>query len=84
MVDKISNVTACQLGIPSIIHVGIDFNISPISCIVLAGHGSQSLWAIDEIVLYNSNTLDSYTDFGLYLSYDIASSSCSMPINNSF
>ena len=35
-------------------------------------------------ILYNSNTLDSYTDFGLYLSYDIASSSCSMPINNSF
>ena len=26
------------------------------SAIVFAGHGANSLWAIDELVLYNSNT----------------------------
>jgi len=54
--DRKKHLREYKFPIPSIIHVGIDFNVSPISCIVLAGHGANSLWAIDEIVLYNSNT----------------------------
>ena len=44
-----------EFPIPSIIHVGIDFNTSPMSAIIMVGHG-RGLYAVEEIVLYNSNT----------------------------
>jgi len=54
--DRTKHLRPYKFPIPSIIHVGIDFNTSPMSAIAFAGHGSNSLWAIDEFVLYNSNT----------------------------
>lgn len=49
------NIKRWHYPLPSILHVGIDFNTSPMSAIVMAGHG-DGLWAIDELVLYNANT----------------------------
>lgn len=49
------NVKRWQYPLPSILHVGVDFNTSPLSAIVMAGHG-DGLWAIQELVLYNANT----------------------------
>ena len=54
--DRTKHMRPYTFPIPSIIHVGIDMNISPMSAVVFAGHGDNSLWAIDEFVLYNSNT----------------------------
>jgi hypothetical protein len=54
--DRAKHVREYKFPIPSIIHVGIDFNTSPMSAIAFAGHGANSLWAIEEFVLYNSNT----------------------------
>ena len=54
--DRVKHVREYKFPIPSIIHVGIDFNTSPMSAIAFAGHGANSLWAIEEFVLYNSNT----------------------------
>ena len=54
--DRTKHMRQYKFPIPSIIHVGIDFNTSPMSAIAFAGHGANSLWAIDEFVLYNSNT----------------------------
>ena len=54
--DREKHISKYNFPLPSIVHVGIDFNTSPMSAIVFAGHGANSLWAIDELVLYNSNT----------------------------
>jgi len=54
--DRDKHLRQYKFPIPSIIHVGIDFNTSPMSAIAFAGHGANSLWAIEEFVLYNSNT----------------------------
>lgn len=54
--NREKHISPYKFPIPSIVHVGIDFNTSPMSAIIFAGHGANSLWAIDELVLYNSNT----------------------------
>ena len=41
--------------IPSIIYVGVDFNVSPCSAIICVKHGDK-LWAIEEILLWNADT----------------------------
>lgn len=49
------HVEAYNFPQPSILHVGIDFNINPGAAVVMAKHG-EGLWAIDELILWNSNT----------------------------
>lgn len=53
--DRQRHVEAYNYPQPSILHVGIDFNISPCAAVVMAKHG-DGLWAIDELLLWNSNT----------------------------
>ena len=38
-----------------ILHLGIDFNVNPITCAIHVQQG-DTLWQIDEIVMYSSNT----------------------------
>jgi len=40
---------------PNELHIGMDFNVDPMSAVVCVRHGS-TLHAIDEIVMYGSNT----------------------------
>ena len=50
-----TNVRSWTAPTPSVVYVGMDFNIDPMSMIVFAREGDD-LYAIDEIEIYSSNT----------------------------
>ena len=53
--DRKYNVKAWEGELPSEIHIGMDFNIDPMSAVVAVRQGN-SLHIIDEIKIYGSNT----------------------------
>lgn len=53
--DRVHNVKPANTPNTSIIHIGMDFNISPLCASVMIRQG-DTLHVIDEIVLYSSNT----------------------------
>lgn len=53
--ERDRNVAKFNGGTPSIIYVGIDFNIDPMSAVIFHREGNY-VHAIDEIELYSSNT----------------------------
>jgi hypothetical protein len=55
--DRKRNIRAFEGSTPSIIYVGIDFNIDPMSAVVFHREGnSNDIHAIDTIEIYSSNT----------------------------
>lgn len=53
--DRAHNVRPWTQPVPSVVHIGMDFNVSPMSIAVFAQQG-DIIHAIDEIELYSSNT----------------------------
>ena len=52
--DRIDSVKNCLQG-DDILHIGLDMNIDPMSAVVSVIRDNK-IWAIDEIVIYGSNT----------------------------
>ena len=53
--DRQLNIRPWEKEIPSVIHVGMDFNVNPMSAVIFAQEGN-TVYAIDEITLLSSNT----------------------------
>lgn len=53
--DRRENVRSCPMDPALPIHVGMDFNINPMSATVFQEHGAE-IWQVDEIVIQTSNT----------------------------
>lgn len=54
--DRKTHVKPCQFNPNLPIWIGQDFNIDPMSAVVMQPQEDGSVWAIDEIVLFGSNT----------------------------
>lgn len=54
--DRREHVKECKFDPKRPIYVGMDFNIDPMSVIILQEQDDGTVWAVDEIVLYGSNT----------------------------
>jgi hypothetical protein len=55
--ERIHNVKACAIEDRSVIYVGIDFNVDPMSAVIAIRYG-DILHVIDEIRLFSSNTAE--------------------------
>jgi PBSX family phage terminase large subunit len=53
--DRTRNIQAWDRPTPDVVYVGMDFNIDPMSMVIFARDG-DTLYAIDEIEMYSSNT----------------------------
>jgi len=53
--ERTYNVKAYEFGIPHEVHIGMDFNINPMSAVVAVRNGNN-MHIIDEIKIYGSNT----------------------------
>lgn len=53
--DRAKNVKKYEQPTPPVVYIGMDFNIDPMSAVVFAREG-DTLYAIDEIEMYSSNT----------------------------
>jgi hypothetical protein len=53
--DRATNVRPYDGAAPTVVYVGMDFNIDPMTAVVLHREG-DTLYAIDEIEMYSSNT----------------------------
>jgi hypothetical protein len=53
--DRKENVKQYDSPVPDVLYIGIDFNIDPVSAVVMARHG-DTLHIIDEIRIFGSNT----------------------------
>lgn len=54
--DRNEHVDDCPFNPHLPIYVGMDFNIDPMSCIIIQEQANGEIWVIDEAVLYGSNT----------------------------
>lgn len=54
--DRNEHVDDCPFNPHLPIYIGMDFNIDPMSCIVIQEQADGEIWVIDEAVLYGSNT----------------------------
>ena len=59
--ERVANVQAYPHMTPDVVYVGMDFNIDPMSAVVFARQG-DTVWAIDEIEMYSSNTQEMVTE----------------------
>jgi phage terminase large subunit len=59
--DRAHNVRAWTHEVPSVISIGMDFNIDPMSMVVFARQGDD-VYAIDEIEMYSSNTQEAVAE----------------------
>jgi phage terminase large subunit len=59
--DPAHNIRAWDHLVPSVISIGMDFNIDPMSMIVFATQG-EDVYAIDEIEMYSSNTQEAVAE----------------------
>ena len=55
--ERIHNVRACAVADRSVIYVGIDFNVDPMSAVIAIRYGDV-LHVVDEIRLFSSNTTE--------------------------
>lgn len=55
--ERIHNVRACAVADRSVVYVGIDFNVDPMSAVIAIRYGDV-LHVIDEIRLFSSNTTE--------------------------
>lgn len=53
--DHKHNVASYADDVPGTLHIGMDFNIDPMSAVIFAKQG-EILWAIDEVRIFSSNT----------------------------
>jgi hypothetical protein len=53
--ERIHNVRKCEVEDRSVLYVGMDFNINPMSAVIAIRYGDV-LHVVDEIALYSSNT----------------------------
>lgn len=56
--DRTKHVKKCEFNPKLPIWVGQDFNIDPMSSVILQPQPNGEIWAVDEIVLFESNTSD--------------------------
>jgi hypothetical protein len=54
--ERSASVRACAVDPLLPLHIGMDFNINPMSAVVLQEQAGGELWLVDEIVLPTSNT----------------------------
>lgn len=54
--DRNEHVDDCPFNPHLPIYIGMDFNIDPMSCIVIQEQADGEIWVVDEAVLYGSNT----------------------------
>lgn len=59
--DRAANVKSWDKPIPNVIYIGMDFNIDPMSAVIAAREG-DSLYVIDEIRLFSSNTQEAVAE----------------------
>ena len=59
--DRSLNVRAWDKPVPDVLYIGMDFNIDPMSAVVAAREG-DSLYVIDEIRLFSSNTQEAVAE----------------------
>lgn len=54
--DRNEHVGDCPFDPRLPIYIGMDFNIDPMSCIIIQERPNGEIWVVDEAVLYGSNT----------------------------
>lgn len=59
--DRAQNVRAWTKPIPDVVYIGMDFNIDPMSAVIAVREG-DSLYVIDEIRLFSSNTQEAVAE----------------------
>jgi phage terminase large subunit len=59
--DRAQNVKAWTKPIPDVVYIGMDFNIDPMSAVIATREG-DSLYVIDEIRLFSSNTQEAVAE----------------------
>ena len=59
--DRAANVKAWTKPVPDVVYIGMDFNIDPMSAVIAVREG-DSLYVIDEIRLFSSNTQEAVAE----------------------
>jgi phage terminase large subunit len=59
--DRAANVRAWLKPIPDVVYIGMDFNIDPMSAVIAVREG-DTLYVIDEIRLFSSNTQEAVAE----------------------
>jgi phage terminase large subunit len=59
--DRAHNVKSWDKPIPDVVYIGMDFNIDPMSAVIAVREG-DSLYVIDEIRLFSSNTQEAVAE----------------------